>query len=87
MTAMTKTFTMVCLACALLGAGRSVAQCDETAVLPSKAEIRAMQGASPTIQWAVERVAKELESVFLYGIGCQVCDDSRVPRVHYILSL
>ena len=77
MTAMIKTFTMVCLACALPATGLGVAQSDETAVLPSKAEIRAMHGAPPTIQWAVERVAKELAAV--YKINATQNLEARTP--------
>ena len=74
---MIKTFTMVCLACALLATGQAVVQCDETAVLPSRAAIRAMQGASPTMQWAVERVAKELAAV--YKINATQNLEARTP--------
>jgi len=42
------------------------ARCEETVALPSKVEVRAMSGSSPTILWAVERVSKELSS--LYGL-------------------
>ena len=51
---------------ALLAISANTAKCDETAALPSKVEVRAMSGSSPTILWAVERVAKELSS--LYGL-------------------
>ena len=50
----------------LLAISANIAKCDETVTLPSKVEVRAISGSSPTILWAVERVSKELSS--LYGI-------------------
>ena len=72
--------------CALL-TSVNAAKCDETAALPSKAEIRAMQGASPTMQWAVERVAKELAAVYKIDATQNLeartpFDDSRRDRAH-----
>ena len=62
---------------ALICAGLSGARCEESAVLPSKAEVRAMRGASPTMQWAVERVAKELAAV--YKIDAAQNFEARTP--------